>query len=83
MKIPYVLNRSLLTYTTFYTQTQLRVNTTFQSSRTVILCFVTDIGTILAKLHSCLLIDIGLIAMIFEISLNESSGFVGARLFKH
>ena len=46
-------------------------------------CFDIDIDTILANPHSCLLIDIGLISMIWEISLNGSSGLLGARLFQN
>ena len=48
----------------------------------IILCFVVDIGTILAKFHSCVLVDIDPLSMLLEILLNGSSGFFGARLFK-
>ena len=52
-----------------------------RNSPKTILCFVIDIDTILAKIHSCFFIDIGPISMIWEISLADSSGFVGAHLF--
>ena len=55
----------------------------FQNSQKVILCFVVDIGTILEKSISCFLVDIGLLFMTFEISLDDSSGFFGARLFQN
>ena len=51
--------------------------------QTTMLCFVMDIRTILANGHSYLLIDIGPISMIFDMSLNDYSGFVGARLFQN
>ena len=57
------------------------MTTNFKTARIVILCFVIDIGTILENIHSCFLIDIGLISKISSISLNDYSGFVGARLF--
>ena len=46
----------------------------------VIVCFVEDIGTILTNIHSCFVIDIGLISMLLEILLNGSSSLFGARL---
>ena len=55
----------------------------FKKLKNVILCVVTDIGTILAKFHSCFFIDIGSISMFFEISLSDSSGFPGACLFQN
>ena len=51
--------------------------------QTVILCFVIDIGTIVAKSMHVILIDIVFISMISEISLDDSSGLFGARLLKN
>ena len=46
------------------------------------LCFAIDNGALLPEFRSCLLKDIDVIFKIFSISLNDSSGFVGARLSK-
>ena len=62
----------------------------FQDSTTLI-CFVKNTlwwanifwSTILAQIHSCFHVDIGLISMILEILLDASSSFVGARLFQN
>ena len=51
-------------------------------SQQVIVCFVIDLGVVLAKNHACFLINIGLRSMILEHLSHESSGFVGARLFQ-
>ena len=54
-----------------------------QNSKIVILCFVVDSGTILAKFHSRSVIDIGLISKISRTFLDHSSELFGARLFQN
>ena len=49
----------------------------------IISFFVVDIGTILAKFHSCFLIDIGLISKISRVLLSDSSSFFGSCHFQH
>ena len=52
-------------------------------SRNVMLCFVIDTCTILAKHVHVFLLDIGITSMIWGILLDGSVGFVGARLFQN
>ena len=52
----------------------------FKIPKNVILYFEVDIGSILAKIHSCFLIDIGPVFKILKILFDGSSSFCGARL---